>query len=241
MATEIVQVSTDNVVLALGRYELGIRQNDELMRIIGASQMVSVRRTFREQGSPAGSWAPLSPNTISRNPAKYGFGHKLLVDSGRLLNSVTFAVFTGGVIIGTNLVYAAVHQYGSADRRGAAIGPQARIAGRSVTVGSHRRLRAIHYKRVEIQRPDGSTIMVPRPMKTGKRAITDKRGRETTVTASYQGPLNKDIEVKVHERYQNIPPRPFLVIRPEDPDRHRDLTIAYIGRQRQQAGLQGGE
>lgn len=245
MSTEIVQVAQDRVVLALGRFRLGIQQNEELMNIIGASQLVSVRRTFREQGSPSGSWAPLSPNTIARNPKKYGSGHKLLIDKGTLLNSITFAAFTGGVTVGTNLIYARVQQEGSLDRQGAAIGPQARIAGRSVSVGRHsyKRTREIHYRMRELEAKNGETARrVPAPMRTGRHGIIDKNGRKTTVEAAYQGPHNQtDVKVGAHERFQNIPPRPYLIIRPEDPARIRGLVIAYVGRQRQQAGLSAGQ
>ena len=175
MSTEI-QVDKDRVVIGLGRLGLGLRETDQLMRTIGASQLASIRRTFREQGSPAGSWTPLSPNTIRRNPRRYGPGHKLLIGSSRLLNSIGWETFPGGVRIGTNLVYARVHQRGSADRKGAAIGPQARIAGRST-----------------------------------------RRGR-----------------------FQNIPPRPYVVFRPEDPARINDLAAAFVNRRISEAGLQGG-
>ena len=227
MSTEIVQVDDKRVVLGLGRLRLGIQHNEELMRILGASQLVSVRRTFREQGSPSGSWVPLSPNTIARNPKKYGAGHKLLVDRGILLNSITFAVHTGGVSIGTNLVYARVQQEGSADRRGAAIGPQARIAGREVTVGRHSNTR------------------------TRRRAAGDKFGtvdRHTSEGFKIKGRRRKlvsgiDVQttnVKEHTRFQNIPPRPYLVFRPEDPARIRALTVAYVNRTGRSAGLAMG-
>ncbi len=239
MSTEAIQVDNSRVVVALGHFRLGIQHNDELMRILGASMLVSVRRTFREQGSPAGSWAPLAASTIARDPKKYGAGHKLLIDKGTLLNSITFAPFTGGVTIGTNLIYARVQQEGSADRRGAAIGPQAKIEGRRATGSSYKRLRAIHYTTREVEGSGGAKHNVPTPMKKGKHGIIDKNGEHRNVSARYQGPLNRDIAVAGHQRYQNIPPRPFLVLRPEDPTRLRSLTRAYIGRVRAAAGLQG--
>ena len=80
------------------------------MRIIGLGQLKSVRQTFRDGGSPSGSWAPLSD--VSRRWRKYSSGHKLLIDSGLLLNSITFAAQGNSVVIGTGLSYASVHQYG---------------------------------------------------------------------------------------------------------------------------------
>ncbi len=237
---EVVEVRSEQAILALNLYGLSFSQKLDLMQILGNFMMASIRKTFREEGSPAGSWPRLSPYTIIRDPKKYGPGHKLLIDSGRLLNSITFATFQDSVVIGTNLVYAAVHQYGSADRRGAAIGPQARIAGRSVTVEAHRRLRQIHYTRIAIEREDGSEVQVPRPMKTGRAKVINKNGGVSSVTARYEGPLNKDISVKTHNRFQNIPPRPFLVVRPEDPEGMADASTAYFAAQRDRAGLQGG-
>jgi len=83
------------------------------MRIIGLTQLESVRRTFREGGSPAGSWMPLSPVSLQwRKYKNGGQGHRLLIDKGLLLNSITFAPQGDSVVIGTGLRYAEVHQYG---------------------------------------------------------------------------------------------------------------------------------
>jgi phage gpG-like protein len=226
MSTELVQVDKERVVVALGRLRLSIRENEELMRQIGASQLVSVRRTFREQGVPADSWAPLSPNTVRRNPKKYGSGHKLLIDKGTLLNSITFAPFTGGVVVGTNLAYARVQQEGSADRRGAAIGPQAKIDGRSVTVGRHSYMRVRHSKQGDkfgtIDRYTSEGFKI----KGKRRKLVS--GIKVTKT-----------NVKEHERFQNIPPRPYLVFRPEDPARIRGLVVVYVNKAKRDAGLAG--
>jgi phage gpG-like protein len=243
MPTEIIEVDRDHAVLALGRLGAGIRQNEELMRIIGISQLASIRRTFRDSGSPAHSWAPLAQSTIRSNPKKYGPGHKLLIDRGILINSITFVPHVGFVIIGTNVPYARVLQDGSADRRGAAIGPQARIAGRSVRVGRHsyRRLREIHYRARKLHDAQGNERgHIPEPMRTGRRVITNSRGHKTTVNARYQGPRQQiEGDVSEHERFQNIPPRPYIVFRPEDPARLRALVVEYIEREKLNAGLAG--
>lgn len=226
MSTELVQVEKDRVVVALGRLRLSIRDNEELMRQIGASQLVSVRRTFRDQGSPANSWAPLSPNTIKRNPKKYGSGHKLLIDKGILLNSITYAPFTGGVVIGTNLAYARVHQEGSADRRGAAIGPQAKIDGRSVRVGRH------SYMRTRRNRQGDKFGKIDRYTSEGFKIVGKRRKLVSGISIN-------QTDVKEHTRYQNIPPRPYLVFRPEDPARIRALVVAYVNKAKRDAGLAG--
>src|ERR1019366_8488495 len=122
----IVQVDSSRVTVALGRFRLSLAQNEELMNQIGASELLSIRRNFRDQGVPAGSWVPLAPSTIRSNPKIYNGGHKLLIRSGRLLNSIQYQARPGSVVIGTNLKYAAVHQFGSRDRS-TAIGPKSEV------------------------------------------------------------------------------------------------------------------
>jgi phage virion morphogenesis protein len=209
-----VQSNADQVVISLEKLELGLQDRRALLRTIGAGQLVSVRKTFSEQGSPSGSWAPLSPNTVKRNPKKYGAGHKLLIDKSILLNSIHADVQQDAVVIGTNVPYAAVHQFGSRDR-GAAIGPQARIAGRSVEVEAHGR--------------DGRR-------RRGQVAITNKLGRQQTVTRMMEGPVEL-VKVRTHQRFQNIPARPYLVILPEDPARIGDEVWIFIAQRKKEAGL----
>lgn len=232
MSTELVQVEKDRVVVALGRLKLSLRENEELMRILGASQLQSVYKTFRDQGSPSGSWPALSPMTIRRNPRKYGPGHKLLIDTGRLRNSITVAPRPGSVSIGTNVAYAAVHQFGSADQAGRTFGPQLRadqerIDGTTVKVGKH------SYLRLRRRKQGDKYGIVNRYTSEGFR-IKGKRRKLVS------GISIKETSVKEHARHQNIPPRPFLVFRPEDPARIRGLVVSFVNKARRDAGLEGG-
>ncbi|MGO8759359.1 MAG: phage virion morphogenesis protein [Terracidiphilus sp.] len=106
----VIQSNASHVTVSLKQFQLSLGTREQLMRTIGVGQLRSVRQTFRDGGSPAGSWAPLSPASLSWR--KYSAGHKLLIDTGRLLNSVTFAVQGNSVVIGTGLSYAAVQQEG---------------------------------------------------------------------------------------------------------------------------------
>jgi len=154
-----VLVGLDETKVALGDVPLMLRVAGELMR-------ASIARTFRDEGSPAGSWPRLAASTMKKKG--YTTGHKLLILSGRLFGSISYQVNGNTLTIGTNLVYAAVQQFGSADRRGGSIGPQAKIAG---------------------------------------RAAKTKSGRG---------------------RFQNIPARPYLVFRPEDPQNIASGFEAYL-------------
>lgn len=217
MAGEFIHVDDSKVVIGLTRFSLSLKQNEELMTQIGASQLLSVRRTFREQGVPAGSWVPLAPSTIRSNPKIYNSGHKLLIRSSRLLNSIQAKVLRGSVVIGTNLAYAAVHQFGSRDRS-TAIGPKSKAESEAtVKVKTH------GYFRLSSELGVGSS-----PKVHGRRKI--------------QGPRNRNLViVGKHTRHQNIPPRPYLVFRPEDPQRIRGLAVRYVAKVKQQAGLGGAQ
>ncbi len=110
MAAIVVKVDAGKVTVALSRFALSLSGKDELLRTIGLGQLVSVRRTFRDQGSPGGSWPPLSPASLSWR--KYSAGHKLLINTGLLLNSIMYSVEGNTVTIGTGVRYASIHQFG---------------------------------------------------------------------------------------------------------------------------------
>lgn len=221
----VVEVDESKALVALGRFRLSLQENEELMSQIGASMLLSVRKTFRESGVPAHSWAPLSPNTIRSDPKKYGPGHKLLIDKGTLLNSITYRAQTGSVVVGTSLIYAAVHQFGSRDRGAVAIGPRTNAQSEAtVNVKEH------SYHR-----------MAPK-LGTSRAKRADRNGRIRSTLAKISGPRNqKLVHVRAHTRHQNIPARPFLVFRPEDPKRIRGIVVRYVNLRAQAAGLGGAE
>jgi len=138
-----------NATEALGKFAnlAGALQNKApLLRILGNLMVGSVMQTFREGGSPAGSWrAPLpgsirsqyerrkrkkiGPLTKRQQQASYGKtlagadtaafsrfagAKKTLIASGHLMKSISFAIDAeaGAVRIGTNLLYARIHQLG---------------------------------------------------------------------------------------------------------------------------------
>ncbi len=218
---QVVQVNNQGVVIAVRKLQLNLQRREEMYTAMGSAMLVSIRRTFREQGSPTGSWVPLSPRTIARNPKKYGSGHKLLIDRGVLLNSITFQVTSHGVAIGTNLAYAAVHQYGSKDRGGYTGAYSVPMNEPAKVKGHYRTVRlAPRYEMREVKSYSGKTVKVP--MKVFKETVTIKnaKGRNQKVTRNIADlGVTKTGRVRPHGRFQNIPARPYLVFRPEDPAR----------------------
>lgn len=96
-------------------------------RKIGEALVSSTIRRFNEQKAPDGMpWAPLSASTIA--PRKRDFtrsgrlrkqaerrlmNRKILIQTARLRNSIAFKVKGTSVAVGTNVVYAATHQFGA--------------------------------------------------------------------------------------------------------------------------------
>ena len=104
-----------------------------------------------------------------------------------------------------------MHQHGSADRLGGSIGAQAKIPDRGVKVGAYDSLRVQTFRR------------------HGTDQRVDKNGRTYKVRVREQGASNATrFGVRAHERHQNIPARPFLVFRPEDPGRFVQGLEAYL-------------
>lgn len=212
-----VDVQSGQVLVALDAFKGGLSDKRALMETIGAGQLVSIRRTFDEQGVPENSWAPLAESSKRRK--KYTAGHKLLIGKGRLLNSIRATVEgNDSVVIGTGVVYARVHQFGSRDR-GMAIGPQARLADRAASVKGYQYTRSVATRDV-----------------FQKQQITNKLGRLQTVTRKTVSGMAV-VNVGAHQRFQDIPARAYLVLRPEDPSRIQEECKEFMLLQARKAGL----
>jgi len=164
--------------------------------------------------SSACSWPQLSPSTEKRYAAEDA-GHKLLIKTGMLRNSIGISQTTpDNVIINTNVKYAAIHQFGSRDRGSVGFGPRTEaMQGAMVNVRQHgfaRRSRSLGKGQL------GNRVMNIRGPRNQIRGI-----------------------VSAHGRHQNIPARPYMVFRPKDPRRIQSLVNSYIRRAREASGLGG--
>jgi phage virion morphogenesis protein len=83
------------------QYPRGLYEN------IGMSLVASTQRRFQAGSGPEGSPWPPSIRALAE-------GGKTLIDSARLMQSITFEASDNGVDVGTNVVYAAIHQLGGA-------------------------------------------------------------------------------------------------------------------------------
>ena len=74
------------------------------LRQIGSYMVAATIRRFELEGGAGGRWTP------SRRAREEG--GQTLTDTGRLRSSITYNVTGDGVEIGTNVAYAAIHQFG---------------------------------------------------------------------------------------------------------------------------------
>jgi phage gpG-like protein len=76
----------------------------------------------------------------------------------------------------------------------------------------------------------------------GRSRITNKLGRSQIVNRRIAGPRNQlRVHVAGHSRHQNIPARPYLVFRPEDPERLQSAADAFCVRAAEAAGLEASK
>lgn len=83
---------------------------------IGESLVSNIQQGFKDQQDPWGNrWKPLSSITIARRKKGKGSGSpKILLDTGKLRNSINYQATANGVEVGTSdlLGKAAMHQFG---------------------------------------------------------------------------------------------------------------------------------
>ncbi len=136
MAEPVFTLNTKPMLAALGNLDQALSNPTPLLKIAGSLMVRSIHQTFREGGSPAGSWRPLFASTMQQQfetrgqrrrqaytPAgthtagfaRFVAGKRILMGPSRqLYRSINFSVDApaGAVWIGTNLLYARIHQLG---------------------------------------------------------------------------------------------------------------------------------
>ncbi|MDQ0454652.1 phage virion morphogenesis protein [Rhizobium paknamense] len=92
-----------------------------IMSDVAAYLLTSTQQRFEQEIGPDGQkWKPLKPRTaaqrIGKGRVKRGSEH-ILVRTGRLKNSLTAASDAVSATVGTNVEYAAIHQFGGVIRQ----------------------------------------------------------------------------------------------------------------------------
>lgn len=119
MATEGIKIVVDDAAVmgALGALQGKAENLAPAMAAIGAALLQSTQRRFeRETGPDGAKWPRLSPRTAAKRvTAKHRRGHdNILRVTGRLYQSIVAESSETQAEVGTNVVYAAIHQLGGA-------------------------------------------------------------------------------------------------------------------------------
>ncbi|SOZ12075.1 phage virion morphogenesis protein [Cupriavidus taiwanensis] len=150
---------------AIQRLEGFQRSKRPVMRRVAGVMADAVEENFAQQGRP--KWLGLAPATRKRR----GDG-KILEDSGRLASSIVSQVDSDSAAVGTNVRYAAIHQFGGeitraahsgwvrlrTDARGNLLrqGEKGRASRLAVFAkDSHKRVRTVRFT------TDGSKVKIP--------------------------------------------------------------------------------
>ncbi len=92
------------------------RDRRALMRQIAGIMHNAVEENFAEQGRPR--WKPLSDKTIAQRQKKGYWPGAILQMRGQLAASISQHSDNDSAIVGTNKIYAAIHQFGGKAGRG---------------------------------------------------------------------------------------------------------------------------
>ncbi|RQZ74807.1 MULTISPECIES: phage virion morphogenesis protein [Burkholderia] len=107
-------IDTRQFESVMGRI-LGLMRNaTPLMGLVSEMMWGAVEENFEQQGRP--KWLGLSPKTWKRRGEAPG-GGKILSRSGRLAGSMSKSYDAMSARVGTNVVYAAIHQFGGTIER----------------------------------------------------------------------------------------------------------------------------
>lgn len=97
-----ISINSSALDATLAAISRRIAHKRDLLDDVGAALAENVRLGFTRSADPYGrAWAPLT--------ARKG---EPLRDTGRLMNSITHRTSANDVVVGTNVKYAAIHQFG---------------------------------------------------------------------------------------------------------------------------------
>jgi phage virion morphogenesis protein len=105
-----IDVDVSGLEKAAKRLEQFNRSKSPLMRILSESMKAAVEENFARQGRP--EWLGFAPSTLRRRQ-----GGIILQNNGRLVASIEGRWDDASAIVGTNVHYAAIHQFGGEIRR----------------------------------------------------------------------------------------------------------------------------
>lgn len=114
----MIEIKIDDSVFRKNIEELINRAIDRrpLMRNIAGIMHHAVEENFAKEGRP--KWTPLSQETIQARQKKGYWPGRILQMRGELAASISQAYSNDEAVVGTNKVYAGIHQFGGKAGRG---------------------------------------------------------------------------------------------------------------------------
>lgn len=102
-------MSFDELRAQMQSLESKLKDTEPLMAHIANTLGIFTSQSFEKETSPFGEkWKPLSSATLQKSKGI----KKKLVDKGKLVNSIHTSHTATSATIGTNIKYAAIHQFG---------------------------------------------------------------------------------------------------------------------------------
>lgn len=178
----------------LSGIETRLTDMTELFRTIGATALRAVMRNFEEQGRPR-RWRSLTPVT---KRARRGNRAKILQDTGQLKASIGVKTGDRWAEVGTNLEYAAIHQFGGV-----------------ITARNARSLAIPLNPKARQKRPREWEGLFAYTSRAGHRILALRRG-------------NRLVPMYILKRSVRIPARPFLSFTDEDIEIMRQQMIGWL-------------
>lgn len=180
----------------------------------------SIGENFRAQGRPT-KWEQLSEITVALRRMN-GRGGKILQDVGKLMQSCTpgsegsLTRHTANeLVVGTNLVYAAVHQFGATVKV-----KNARVLAKLLSAGGLVKVGPNQYR----QQGDARGAFT----KGGK---VQKKFRQLGDAFNQVKTTKSGVAWAIFGKTVKIPARPFLVLQPEDEEAIVDIFKRHVDKQ----------
>jgi phage virion morphogenesis protein len=102
----------DSAMATLANFIARAERPRGMFENIGMSMVTSTQHRFETGIAPSGSPWPPSLRALAE-------GSRTLIDSARLMQSIAYRAWDAGVEWGTNVIYAAIHQFGGIIRQAA--------------------------------------------------------------------------------------------------------------------------
>jgi phage virion morphogenesis protein len=114
MAGILLHLDDRGLQRALAGIRAALRDLSPVMADIGEAVVSQTQDSFENQAGPDGT--PWQPSQRAERE-----GGQTLIDSGQLFGSIGYDALPESVIIGSNRVYAAIHQFGGKTGRGGSV------------------------------------------------------------------------------------------------------------------------